>query len=140
MTLPHVGKRGRVLLFFGLLDVIYAASLIAPNAETRARPFFAWLAQIMPLWVWACAWGAVGLVCLWQAFTRRDQIGYTTAIGLKVWWGLVCLGGWLFGGVDRGYVTAVVWLGLAWLVGNLASWPEPGDWRGPTWKRPSPSR
>lgn len=133
----HLGRRGRVLLFFGCLDLVYALSLAAPGAEVRRTAFFTWLAHIAPLWLWAGAWAGVGAVCLWQAFCRRDRIGYTAAIALKVCWGLVCVGGWLFGGVERGYVSAAIWLGLAWMVGTLAGWPEPGDRKGPTWIRPS---
>lgn len=133
--MPRVGKRGRMLLFFGSLDVVYAASLTAPDATTRGAPLFVWLAEIAPLWVWALAWGAVGVTCLWQAFCRRDAVGYAAAIGLKIFWGIVCLGAWLFGGVDRGYVSAAIWLGLAYAVSVLAGWPEPGDGKGPTWSR-----
>jgi hypothetical protein len=135
----HLGRRGRVLLFFGALDVVYAVSLTAPDEATRSNALFVWLASIAPLWVWACGWGGVGVLCLWQAFVRRDRLGYTAAICLKVCWGLVSLGGWLFGVVDRGYVSAAIWLGLAWMVWVLAGWPEPGDMKGPTWTRPSSS-
>lgn len=131
--MPYVGKRGRMLLFFGSLDMVVALSLTAPDPTTRAAPLYIWLAQILPLWVWAVTWGAVGLVCLWQAFCRRDQIGYATAIGLKIGWGLLCLGGWLFGDVDRGYVSAAIWLGLAYAVSVMAEWPEPDGGRGPGW-------
>lgn len=134
--MPHLGKRGRVLLYFGGLDLVYAFSLAAPDAVTRETPFFAWLTAIMPQWFWAAAWAAVGVACLWQAFCRHDQIGYAAAIGLKIGWGIVCLGGWLFGDVERGYVSAAIWLGLAYFVGNIASWPEPGGERGPTWIPP----
>jgi hypothetical protein len=134
---PHIGKRGRVLLFFGGLDVVYAVSLAAPDVTTRRAPMFVWLAEIAPLWVWAFAWGGVGAVCLWQALCRRDGIGYAAAIGLKIAWGVVCLGGWLLGGVDRGYVSAAIWLGLAYFVSVVAGWPEPEGERGPTWTRPS---
>lgn len=134
---PHVGRRGRVLLFFGALDLVYAFSLALPDGATRRTAFFGWLASIAPLPFWAIAWAGVGAICLWQAFTRRDRLGYTAAICLKVCWGLVCLGGWLFNGVDRGYVSAAIWLGLAWMVWVLAGWPEPGDLKGPTWIRPS---
>lgn len=139
MSRPHLGKRGRVLLFFGCLDVVYAVSLTAPDEATRTAALFVWLASIAPLWVWALYWGAVGVVCLWQAFCRRDAIGYTAAIGLKVGWGVVSLGGWVFGGVGRGYVSAAIWLCLAWMVYVISGWAEPGDMKGPTWIRPSSS-
>ena len=138
--MPHLGKRGRVLLFFGCLDVVYAVSLAAPDARTRSAPLFVWLTHIAPLSVWAGMWGAVGVVCLWQAWCRRDQIGYAAAISIKICWGIVCLGGWLLGGVDRGYVSAAIWLGVAALVGTIAGWPEPGDQKGPTWTRLPSSR
>lgn len=137
--MPHVGKRGRVLLFFGFLDLVYAVSLAAPDEGTQRTAFFAWLAEIMPLWFWSGMWAVVGVACLWQAFCRRDGIGFAAAIALKVVWGIVCVGGWLFGHVDRGYVSAAIWLGLAYFVVNIASWPEPGDGRGPTWIKPSSS-
>lgn len=136
----HVGRRGRVLMYFGLLDLVYAVSLSVPDAAARAAPLLVWLADIAPLWVWAIAWGGVGIVCLWQAFCRRDRVGFTAAAGLKVFWGLVCLGAWLLGGVERGYVSAAIWLGLAYLMARvLAPWPEVGDLKGPTWIRPSSS-
>jgi hypothetical protein len=138
--MPHVGKRGRVLAFFGALDVVYAVSLAAPDATTRNTPFFGWLGQIAPLWAWSLMWAMVGAVCLWQALCRRDGIGFAAAIALKICWGGVCLGAWLFGGVDRGYVSAAIWLGLAYFVSTIAGWPEPGGERGPTWTRPSPPR
>lgn len=136
----HVGKRGRMLLFFGSLDVVYALSLTAPDETTRRLPMFVWLAEIAPLWTWALSWGIAGVVCLWQAFRRRDSIGFATAIGLKIGWGIVCVLAWLFGGVDRGYVAAAIWLGLAYVVSVIASWPEPGGEKGPSWTRPSSSR
>lgn len=128
-----------MLLFFGSFDLVYAVSLAVPDAETRGGSLFTWLADIAPLWAWAAAWAAVGLVLLWQAFCRRDSIGYAAAIGLKIGWGVVCLGAWLFGGNDRGYVSAAIFVGLAYVVSVLAGWAEPDDRKGPTWNRPSSS-
>lgn len=136
----RVGRRGGVLLFFGFLDLIYAVSLAAPDRTTRSGPFFGWLLQVAPLWVWAAGWALVGVNCLVHAVRRSDRWGYVGAIVLKVCWGLVCLGGWLFGDVERGYVSAAIWLSAAAFVALISGWPEPGDQRGPTWTRPSGSR
>ena len=136
---PHVGRRGRVLLFFGGLDVIYAFSLAQPDNVTRSGSLFGWLAEVAPLWLWSGAWGLTGVICLWQAFCRNDAIGYGAAMALKIGWAMVCLGGWLFGDVERGYVSAAIWLAAAFLVSVIAGWPEVGDGSGPTWRRQSSS-
>lgn len=126
-----------MLLFFGALDVVYAFSLAVPDEATRRTAFFVWLASIAPLWVWAIGWGGVGVVCLWQAFCHSDRAGYAAAVCLKVFWGLVSLGAWLFGGVERGYVSAAIWLGLAYLVLVISAWPEESDGKEPAWMSPS---
>lgn len=137
MNRPYVGKRGRVLLFFGCVDLVYALSLALPGTELARGSMFMWLAGLAPLWVWGAMWGVVGLLCLLFAFRRQDYPGYAAATLLKVFWGLVCLGGWLFGDVQRGYASAAVWLGLAYLMLRvLCPWPEPDDLKGPTWIRP----
>jgi hypothetical protein len=135
----HLGKRGRVLLFFGFVDTVIAASLAFPDASTRRADLYVWLAAFAPLWVWSLAWALTALVLFWQAFCRRDAIGYASAIGLKIGWGLLCLGGWLAGEADRGYVFAGIWLGTAALVGTIAGWAEPEGERSAAWIRPSSS-
>lgn len=126
-----------MLLFFGCLDLIYALSLAAPDRATRDGQLFRWLDQVVPLWAWATWWAIIGVNCLIHAVRRRDRWGYVGAIVLKISWGVVCLGGWLSGHVERGYVSAAIWLGTAALVGVIAGWPEEGDEKGPTWTPPS---
>ncbi len=133
----HLGRRGRVLLFFAGLDLVYAFSLVNPDRASRSTPQFTWLASVAPLWAWALLWGVTGLICLVHAFRRRDRWGFTAAITLKVLWGVACAGGWLVGGVDRGYVSGTVWLFFAGFVWVISGWPEQGDGRGPTWTRQS---
>jgi hypothetical protein len=134
----RVGFRGSALLFFALLDLIYGFSLVAPSREARQSATLRLVADIAPLWAWAALWTFVGLVCLGQAFRRRDQVAFTMAIGIKVLWGLTMLGGWLLAGLDRGYVSAAVWLALAALVGIIGAWPEPPHgWKERAWTQPS---
>jgi hypothetical protein len=133
----HIGRRGRSLLFFAGLDLIYAVSLARPDPTSRDGALLTFLSSLAPLWAWALLWGVTGLICLWHAFRRCDRWGFVAAITLKVLWGGTCLGGWLIGGVERGYVSGAIWLAAAGFVWVISGWPEPGDGRGPTWIRPS---
>lgn len=135
-VVARIGRRGAALLFLAFLDVIYCHALLFPSETARNSVSYQFLASVLPLWVWAAIWGGVGLVCLVSALRRHDQPGFVAAIGLKVLWGGVYLGGWMFGDVQRGYVSAAIWLAFAAFVGLLAGWPEPNG-KGPAWTRPS---
>lgn len=130
----RLGHRGAALLFFAFLDFVYCGSLFLPTRAARDGELYRFLSAIVPLWGWAILWGAVGAVCLIYAFRRRDQPGFSAAMGLKVLWASVCIGGQISGDLERGYVAAAVWGALAALVGLLSTWPEPSE--GP-WTRPS---
>jgi hypothetical protein len=131
----HIGRRGRALLFFSGLDLVYAVSLINPDRTSATSLQLVWLATLVPLWAWAGLWAAAGLICGWYAFQRSDRWGFTAAIVIKVLWGGASIGGWLVGGVDRGYVSGAIWLTFAAFVWTISGWPEPGNGRGPTWTR-----
>lgn len=141
--LRQVGRRGCTLLFLALVDFAYCFGLATPNAAlTRVNPTYRYLGSVLPLWAWATMWGAVGLLCLIYAFKRHDTPAFAAAMLLKVLWGLMFLGGWLFVGLDRGYISTVVWLGFAAFIGVIATWPEPVrvatvDQEG-RWTPPSP--
>lgn len=132
----HLGRRGRVLLFFGCLDLVYGASLAFPEVELTHSSLFMYLNSVLPIALFGVLWLVIGVICLWQAFMRRDSLGFAAAISLKVLWGLLCLGGWLFGHVERGYVSAAIWLGLSWFVWTISGWREP-DEQGVSWTEPS---
>ncbi|MEV6159430.1 hypothetical protein AB0L53_54770 [Nonomuraea sp. NPDC052129] len=117
----RVGRRGAALLFFALLDVIYAASLLSAPTSGPYR----FLAAILPLAAWASLWAAVGILCAVQAFLPSDRAAFAAAMLIKVVWGMVQLAGWLIGDLDRGYVSAAVWLALAAFVHVISGWPEP---------------
>jgi len=114
----RVGRRGAALLFFVLLDFTYAFGLLA--APRPLVPFYAWMDEVMPLGAWAACWGMVGVICLWFAFRAYDTPAFMAAVALKVGWGLLSLFGWTLGAVDRGYVSAVIWLGFAAFVFLIA--------------------
>jgi hypothetical protein len=137
----RLGYRGRCLLFFALLDLVYGLSLVNPSPGARQTPLLVWMAGIAPLWFWAAWWIVTGLVLLWYAFQHRDAAGFAAAIFLKIFWSLTCVAGWMLAGVERGYVACAIWLAAAALVWNLSGWPEPPAGEGrPLWRRRSSSR
>lgn len=136
----RVGRRGAALLFFATLDFIYGWSLLDPTSTATASPGYVWLASVLPVQVWGLAWTVVGAFCLVGAFVREDSIAWVAAMAIKVMWGVLWFCGWLLAGVERGWVSAAVWLPMAALVALLAGWPEPGDGRRPLWTRTSRPR
>jgi O-antigen/teichoic acid export membrane protein len=127
-----IGRRGACLLFFALLDFLYALSLWRPPADDARNPTARFLASMAPLRCWAVLWFVVGVLCLAGVFRRRfGRIGFAAAIGIKTLWGAVFLLGWLAGVVARGWVAAVIWLAFAAMVGVLAGWPDPHPDSGP---------
>ncbi|MEV4846142.1 hypothetical protein AB0K20_23355 [Micromonospora matsumotoense] len=134
----RVGHRGSALLFFALVDVVYCWSMIFPASPDQQGPWLRYLAGVLPLPVWGVAWGTVGLICLRAAFQRQDAGAFAAAVGIKALWATLALAAGVAGGVDRWYVTAVVWLAFAGFVGIIASWPEPPHgWKDRQWTSPS---
>lgn len=135
--LRRIGRRGAALLFFVLLDAVYCVGLLA--APRPLVPFYAWMDGIMPLQAWAACWGVTGAICLAYAFRTYDTPAFMAAVMLKVAWGLLSLFGWLSGVIDRGYVSAVIWLAFAAFVhliaGGIPSAPTRPSRRWQLWTR-----
>lgn len=125
-THARIGRRGAALMFFALLDAVYALSLLLLTpAQINGSETYRFLNSLMPIGGWAASWAAVGVLCAVQALRRSDRAAFAAASALKVVWGLVQLLGWLTGDVSRGYVAASVWLAFAGFVQLIAGWAEP---------------
>jgi hypothetical protein len=114
----RVGRRGAALLFFTGLDILICVSLI--TAPRPLVPLYAWMDGMMPIAVWAGLWALVAAVCLVFALRTYDTPAFMAAVALKVGWGLLALYGWLAGAVERGWITAVIWLAFAAFVYLIA--------------------
>lgn len=124
-ALLRIGRRGAALLYFGVLDVVYAFSLFLPAPEQRRSSAIRFLAEVAPLWLWGVAWSVAAVLCLVCVFRVNDRVGFAAAISIKMLWGTLYLVGWLVAGVERAWLSATLWLCLAGFIGIIASWPEP---------------
>lgn len=122
----RIGRRGAFLLTLALLDTGQAARLTWPADTTLASPTVQFLAGVAPLPLWGAAWGAVGALCLLQAFQTADRIAYSAASALKVAWALVHIGAWV-SGVSQAWWSVIIWLVIAGVVHVIATWPEYPD-------------
>ena len=123
----RVGRRGFFLLFLSTLDIIYAFSLAFPTKTATNSFTLSFLATILPLNVWALLWALVGVSCFFFAFKSKDAPGYAAAMFLKVLWALIFLLGWIFAGVERGYLSTTIWGAFAAVVWLISTWPEPSN-------------
>lgn len=121
----RIGRRGAALLFFAMLDVIYAINLSFPPEEARLSASYRFVSRVAPLNVWAALWLVVGVLCLAGAFVYRDRWAFAAAMALKTLWGATFLLGWIWLNLERGYVSAIIWLAMAGWVFIISTWPEP---------------
>lgn len=125
--LHPIGRRGSVLLFLALLDLVYAYGLAFPTPRSVTNPTTTFLLAIVPtLWFWAALWGLVGLTCLVAAKLKRlEPYAFLGAVGIKVLWALLFGLGDIAGQVERGFLSAAIWGGFSVLVLIISGWPEP---------------
>jgi hypothetical protein len=136
----RVGRRGSALLFFALVDFVTGLGLAGAAAGRTDTAVHRWLGSMVPLWVWAAVPLVAAAVIGWQAFCRRDMLGFAVAMAVAVLWAGVGLVGWIAGVMQDGWSVTIVYGAFAVFIALIAGWPEPGGGRGPGWTPPSSSR
>jgi len=129
----HLGRRGSSLLFFCLIDLIIAWSLINPATTPLLRRSLSYSYIVRytffdhgPLWGWAGAWIIVGLICGVSAWLKeRDAIAFALAIAMKIIWSGMFLAAWILMHAQGAWILGMTWAGFAAFVGIIAGWPEP---------------
>jgi hypothetical protein len=121
--LARIGWRGAALLFFALVGGVYSIALAtAPQPLPEA---YVWADRVLPLPAWAAIWGITGAACLVCAFLKHDHTAFVVFAFVSAWWGLLSLTGWLWGGVERGFLNAAIFIPLAGLMYVLAAGLKP---------------
>lgn len=126
-----LGRRGATLLTLAAVDLVIGGLLLNPDlrAQTVRVPSYQLIAHV-PLPVWGGAWVGVGMVCGVQAWRRSDRLAFALAIMIKLLWGGLILGAWLWKGATLAWTGAIVWFALAAWVAISSGWPERPDGAG----------
>lgn len=120
----QLGLRGECLAILGVADFAYAWSLFTASPSVVAtNGTYRWIIGIAPLWFWGGLWLIAGIACLAYSVRRDDRVGFMAAIGIKILWGGLTLGGAIFDRVSVGFVGLV--FALAGLVWRISVWREP---------------
>lgn len=131
----RLGRRGTVLLAFGVVWVVYGWAIHALPHSVGALGIL----DKLPTDVWAGMWIVCGLVGAAHSLTRdtRDTLGFSllvippTVWAFGLWWAwLAALAPqvWPFDllpGNPYGWTAGIIWTGIAVVVATVAGWIEP---------------
>ena len=125
----RLGRRGATLLVAAFVDIVYGCSFIAPESrhQSEALPTYRQLLDVAPLAVWGGIWLAVAVVCLVQAWMRRDAVAFGAAIAIKAVWATLMFVGWIHYHAPRGLLSAAFWGVMAGFVVVISGWREPAS-------------
>lgn len=119
----RIGRRGCALLFFAMLETSYATSLVCVDPAPGGANAF--LATLLPLWVWSVPWGVAALLGTVQAFTVEARAAFAMTSALSAGWAVLHVAGLLLGALStRAFVGGAIWLAFAAFCQVIAGWPE----------------
>lgn len=105
----------RVLLVLGIFAAALGAFYLPMCVPASAH--MPTLEKWVPLWLWAAAWIADSALLLFSAITDRARpTAVAMGSAMPLLWAAIYLGGWLTGDNARGYVTALSFLILWFLM------------------------
>lgn len=115
-----MGRRGAILLGLGIIWIGRAAAvLLAPDSPKYAL-LSSWTEPRAAAWA---ATGIVAIICAWLP-QGRDRSGFLGLYLMPLYRFLAYLVGGL-AGEPRGWVGALAWAGVMYLIVVIAGWPEP---------------
>ncbi|MFC8171219.1 hypothetical protein [Streptomyces sp. NPDC057325] len=122
----RLGRRGSVLLAFGVMELLYGLGLLLDPRFGIVRGVGV-LTHVAPMWVWGGLWmlcGALALIMAWDVRATRDTWGYAAAVLPPLGWCGAHLVAWLTGSYPQAWTSAVTWACIAVVIRRVNGWPE----------------
>jgi hypothetical protein len=121
-----VGRRGLVLILFGIIYGLIGASYTAGNLSPTAHANLALALRLAPIYLWGVAWILAGVMALVASHwpPGRDWWGYGVLSGLAIAWCAFSVLGRVIYGAPYALTAALLYGCLAAVLLIIAGWPE----------------
>lgn len=106
---------GTGLAIIGVLSILRGISYTPVVVNVDRSPAHA-LEALLPVTVWAWVWIAIGALCLVAiAWRRLSSPAVGLAVGIHTAWALSFIAAWLWEDSQRGWLSALGYIGVAFL-------------------------
>lgn len=122
----RLGRRGRILLAFGVMQVLYGWS-IATDPRYGVVRGVGVLTHMLPMRVWGAVWivcGAVALAMAWEIRSSRDSWGYgAVTVPMSLWSGANFVA-WTSNVYPQAWTSVCTWGAFVYIAMSVNRWPE----------------
>jgi hypothetical protein len=129
-------RRGVFLALFGIIYILLGSSYFVPVTPALHHALHLAIA-VAPLWLYGIGWCACGLMCILVGVVggpRLEMLGFIAAICPSTLWAVIYMAAWIDNDIPRGWVSSLIFAGLAASVGVVSGMvdpietaPPPGD-------------
>lgn len=124
----RLGRRGRILLAFGTMQVLYGVSIVSDPRYGVVRGVGV-LTHMRPMSFWGAIWitcGAIALAMAWQIRSSRDTWGYgAVTVPMALWSGANFIA-WVSSAYPQAWTSVITWGAFVYIAGTVNRWPEYG--------------
>lgn len=122
----RLGRRGRILLAFGLMQVLYGYG-IATDPRYGVVRGVGVLTRMLPMSAWGGLWmacGAVAVVMAWEIRSSRDSWGYAAlTLPMSLWSGANFVA-WVSREYPQAWTSVCTWGAFVYIAMAINRWPE----------------
>ena len=126
----RIGRRGAVLILFGIVYVFLGIGYMGPLPETTTDQLVLALNWGMPIQFWGACWLGVGILGLINAFypPGKDSYGFITMGLMAYLWSAFLIVGWVQYQPPRALILGFLMASFGAALTIIAGWAEPrGD-------------
>jgi hypothetical protein len=124
----RLGRRGRVLLAFGIMQTAYGVQIAFDPRYGQVRGVGV-LTHWLPMSYWGALWmtcGTVAIAMAWEIRASHDTWGYAALTAPMLLWSGANLVAWISRDYPQAYTSCCTWGAMVYIAMVVNRWPELG--------------